>query len=88
MCIRDRNQSIVEVATAEDIGKLPGVSITETLARLPGVAQQRVDGRAQLISIRGEPSIFGVTLLNGQEMASTGDDRAFEYDQFLSLIHI
>lgn len=80
--IKRLNQSIVEVATAEDIGKLPGVSITETLARLPGVAQQRVDGRAQLISIRGEPSIFGVTLLNGQEMASTGDDRAFEYDQF------
>ncbi len=82
IAIKRLNQSVVEVATAEDIGKLPGVSITETLARLPGVAAQRVDGRAQVISIRGMAPAFSVTLLNGQEMVSTGDDRVFEYDQF------
>lgn len=82
IAIKRTNQSVVEVATAEDIGKLPGVSITETLARLPGVAAQRVDGRAQVISIRGMAPAYGVTLLNGQEMVSTGDDRSFEYDQF------
>ncbi len=75
-------ESIVEVVTAEDIGKLPGVSIAESLARLPGVAAQRVDGRAQVISIRGMAPEFSVTLLNGQEMVSSGDDRSFEYDQF------
>ena len=80
--LKEMNQSIVEVATAEDIGKLPGVSITETLARLPGIAAQRVDGRAQVISIRGMAPEFSVTLLNGQEMVSSGDDRSFEYDQF------
>jgi len=80
--LKEINQSIVEVATAEDIGKLPGVSIAETLARLPGVAAQRVDGRAQVISIRGMAPEFSVTLLNGQEMVSSGDDRSFEYDQF------
>ncbi len=80
--LKQFNASIVEVATAEDIGKLPGVSITETLARLPGIAAQRVDGRAQVISIRGMAPEFSVTLLNGQEMVSSGDDRSFEYDQF------
>lgn len=76
--------AIVEVVTAEDIGKLPDVSIAESLARLPGVAAQRVDGRAQVLSIRGMAPKFGVTLLNGREMVSTGDDRSFEYDQFPS----
>ncbi|WP_349322597.1 TonB-dependent receptor [Asticcacaulis sp. MM231] len=76
------SNSIVEVVTAEDIGKLPGLSIAESLARMPGVAAQRVDGRAQVLSIRGLAPKFGVTLLNGQEMVSTGDDRSFEYDQF------
>ncbi|MDE2367887.1 MAG: TonB-dependent receptor [Burkholderiales bacterium] len=76
--------SIVEAVTAEDIGKLPDVSIAESLARLPGVAAQRVDGRAQVLSIRGMAPKFGVTLLNGREMVSTGDDRSFEYDQFPS----
>lgn len=80
--IKRLNESVVEVATAEDIGKLPGVSIAETLARLPGVAAQRVDGRASVISIRGMAPAYGVTLLNGMEMVSTGDDRSFEYDQF------
>jgi len=79
---KKNNESIVEVVTAEDIGKLPGVSIAEALARLPGVAAQRVDGRAQVISIRGMAPEFSVTLLNGQEMVSSGDDRSFEYDQF------
>ncbi len=74
--------SVVEVVTAEDVGKLPGLSIAESLARLPGLAAQRVDGRAQNLSIRGFAPRFAVTLLNGNEMASSGDDRSFEYDQF------
>lgn len=78
------SDSIVEAVSAEDIGKLPDTSIAESLARLPGVAAQRVDGRAQVLSIRGMAPKFGVTLLNGREMASTGDDRSFEYDQFPS----
>lgn len=78
------SNEIVEVISAEDIGKLPGVSIAESLARLPGVAAQRVNGRAQVLSIRGMAPKFGMTLLNGQEMVSTGDDRSFEYDQFPS----
>ncbi len=76
------SNEIVEVVSAEDIGKLPGISIAESLARLPGVAAQRVDGRAQVLSIRGMAPKFGMTLFNGQEMVSTGDDRSFEYDQF------
>ena len=37
------NTSIVEVISAEDIGKLPDVSIAESLARLPGVAQMQIE---------------------------------------------
>jgi iron complex outermembrane receptor protein len=75
---------ITEVVTAEDIGKLPDVSIAESLARLPGLAGQRVQGRAQVISIRGMgPDFVGVTL-NGREQVSTGDNRAVEFDQFPS----
>jgi hypothetical protein len=48
-----RSSSIVEAISAEDIGKLPDVSIAESLARLPGLTAQRLDGRSQVISIRG-----------------------------------
>ncbi|WP_332658309.1 TonB-dependent receptor [Brevundimonas sp.] len=78
------NTSIVEVITAEDIGKLPDVSIAESLARLPGVTSQRLDGRSQLISIRGLGPDFTTALLNGRELVTTGDNRGVEFDQFPS----
>lgn len=76
------SDSIVEAVSSEDIGKLPETSIAEALARLPGLTAQRVNGRDQVISIRGLAPKFGVTLLNGREMVSTGDNRSVEYDQF------
>ncbi len=78
------NTSIVEVISAEDIGKLPDVSIAESLARLPGVTMQRLDGRSQAISIRGLGPDFTTALLNGREMVTTGDNRGVEFDQFPS----
>jgi len=44
---------ILEAISAEDIGKLPDVSIAESLSRLPGLAGQRLNGRSQVISVRG-----------------------------------
>ncbi len=81
---KKKSESIVESVSAEDIGKLPDVSIAESLARLPGLAAQRVNGRAQVISIRGMAPRYAATLLNGREMVSTGDNRSVEYDQFPS----
>ena len=75
---------IVEAVSAEDIGKLPDVSIAESLARLPGLAGQRVGGRAQVIQIRGLSPDFAGTLLNGRAQVTTGDNRSVEYDQFPS----
>lgn len=74
--------SIVEAVFAEDIGKLPDVSIAEALARLPGLTAQRTDGRSQTISIRGLGPDFSTALLNGREQVSTGDNRGVEFDQY------
>ncbi|WP_395337440.1 TonB-dependent receptor [Novosphingobium sp. BL-8H] len=77
-------QQIVESVSAEDIGKLPDASIAESIARLPGLTSQRVNGRSNAISIRGFAPDFSTTLLNGREQTSTGDNRAVEYDQYPS----
>lgn len=82
--IKRNETSIVEAISAEDIGKLPDVSIAESIARLPGLAAQRVNGRAQVISIRGLAPDFTTTLLNGRQQASSGDNRAVEFDQYPS----
>ena len=75
---------IVDSVSAEDVGKLPDVSIADSLARLPGVTAQRIDGRDQKLSIRGLGPDFTTTLLNGREQVTTGDNRGVEFDQYPS----
>ncbi|MEA0624889.1 TonB-dependent receptor [Xanthomonas campestris pv. campestris] len=82
--VKRDSTSIVEAISAEDIGRLPDVSIAESLARLPGLAAQRVAGRAQVISVRSLSPDFSTTLLNGREVVSTGDNRSVEFDQYPS----
>ncbi|HET8764278.1 MAG TPA: TonB-dependent receptor plug domain-containing protein, partial [Rhodanobacter sp.] len=80
---RNSNE-IVEAISAVDIGKLPDASIAESLSRLPGLATQRLDGRANMISIRGFSPDFSGTLLNGREQATVGENRGVDFDQYPS----
>src|SRR5437868_9511709 len=77
-------ETVVESVTSEDIGKLPDNSIAESIARLPGIAAQRNNGRAQIISIRGFGPDFSTTTLNGRQQTTTNDSRAVEFDQYPS----
>ena len=81
---KKRTESVVESVNAEDIGKLPDNSIGESIARLPGLAAQRSNGRANIVSIRGFGPDFSTTTLNGREQTTTNDSRAVEFDQFPS----
>lgn len=78
------NSSIVEAVSAEDIGKLPDVTVAETLGRISGIAVQRskVNGKAAGVSVRGMAPAFGGSLFNGREVASTSDARSPEFDLF------
>lgn len=84
--IKKRTETVVESVNAEDIGKLPDNSIGESIARLPGLAAQRSNGRANILSIRGFGPDFSTTTLNGREQTTTNDSRAVEFDQFPSEI--
>lgn len=82
--VKKNSDQIVESISAEDIGKLPDSSIAESIARLPGIAAQRVNGRATEINIRGLSGDFANALLNGREQVSTGNNRSVEFDQYPS----
>jgi len=82
--VKQEADGIVEAISAEDLGKLPDISIADSIARLPGLAAQRVAGRSSTISIRGLSGDYGTTLLNGREQVSVGDNRTVEFDQFPS----
>ena len=76
--------TIVEAVSAEDIGKLPDTSIADSIARLPGLAAQRIEGRPAAISIRGLGEDYAGSLLNGRQVVSSSEGRSAEYDQFPS----
>jgi iron complex outermembrane receptor protein len=80
------SDTIVDAISAEDIGKLPDSSIAESLARLPGVAGERRNGRVSGISVRGFNENYVGTTLNGRELLGMGDNRGVEYDLYPSEI--
>ncbi len=84
--IKQESSSIVEALSAEDIGKLPDTSIAESLARLPGLAGERVNGRTSGVSVRGFNEDYVATTLNGRELLGIGDNRGVEYDLYPSEI--
>ncbi|KQZ40092.1 TonB-dependent receptor [Duganella sp. Root1480D1] len=79
---RDAN-SIVEVITAEDIGKFPDKNVADALQRVPGVVVTRSGGEGKNVSVRGLSSELTLTQLNGNYIAtaeSNGDpSRSFNY---------
>lgn len=80
------SSNVVEAVSAEDIGKLPDSSIAESIARLPGITAQRLDGRASRVSIRGFGENESATTFNGREQVSIGDNRGVEFDLYPSEI--
>src|SRR5258708_33362242 len=79
--MKEPSNDIIETISAEDLGKLPDLSIADSLARLPGLAAQRTDGRSNFISIRGFAADFSGTTFACREHASTSGNRGREFDQ-------
>jgi iron complex outermembrane receptor protein len=81
--VKQHSDTIVEVITSEDIGKLPDESIADSLARLPGLSSQRDNnGRWQDISVDGLPPSMSTTLFNGFMQATTDNNRVTQFDQY------
>lgn len=57
--------SVVDGISAEDIGKLPDVTISDSLQRIPGIQIRRSAGEGSSVNIRGLPQV--VTQLNGEQ---------------------
>ena len=84
IAIKRNSDAIVEAVSAEQIGKLPGVSIADALGRLPGLGVQTVDGRPQVLTIHGLGPDFSTALVNGGQQVSTSNNRDVQFDQYPS----
>ncbi|MFT4953943.1 MAG: iron complex outermembrane receptor protein [Brevundimonas sp.] len=66
---RDSN-SIIDVVTAEDVGRFPSSNVAEAITIIPGVTIDREFGQGEKVSILGTDPALNRTLLNGQTVAS------------------
>ncbi|MEP7704424.1 TonB-dependent receptor [Paraglaciecola sp. 25GB23A] len=72
----------VEIISTDDLGALPDVTITDALARLPGITADRDRGNASRISIRGMGPRLNMATMNGREIVSGEPSRDVRYEQF------
>lgn len=78
---RKRNaNAVIEVITAEDIGKFPDKNIADSLQRVPGVVISRSGGEGSTVSIRGLSSDLTFTQLNGNFIASSPGEPSRSFD--------
>lgn len=64
------SDAIVDVITAEDVGKFPATNVAEAMTMIPGVTIDRLFGQGERVSILGTDPALNRTLLNGQSVAS------------------
>jgi iron complex outermembrane recepter protein len=69
--IKRDETAIVDAISAEDIGKLPDVTVADALQRIAGIQVQRSAGEGSTVNIRSLPQV--VTLLNGEQYLAPGN---------------
>ncbi len=77
--IKQNSEQIVDSIVAEDIGKLPDITASASLARVPGVQVTRAAGEAADVQVRGLPNL--TTTYNGRELF-TAENRSVALQDF------
>ncbi|UTW44195.1 TonB-dependent receptor [bacterium SCSIO 12696] len=78
---------IVNVVAADGIGKLPDRNAAEAVQRIPGVSIERDQGEGRFVAVRGLPSQWASTTLNGDRLPTAEEEtitRATAFDFFPS----
>lgn len=90
--------AVVDVISAEDVGKFPTENVAESLQRVTGVQISRLRGEGQNVTIRGLPTEFTLVQLNGRTLtsalgpSSSGISRSFDFSilpsEFVSSLEV
>lgn len=70
--------SVVDAISAEDIGKLPDITIADSLQRVSGIQIRRSAGEGSAVNVRGLPQVS--TQLNGEQFISAGSITTLQPD--------
>ena len=79
--IKRNSEQIVDAIVAEDIGKLPDITVSDTAARIPGIQVERAGGEASRVLLRGLDRNYYTTTYNGREIF-TAETRSVALQDF------
>jgi TonB-dependent receptor len=79
--IKRNSEQIVDAIVAEDIGKLPDITVSDTAARIPGIQVERTGGEASRVLLRGLDRNYYTTTYNGREIF-TAETRSVALQDF------
>jgi TonB-dependent receptor len=79
--IKRNSDQVVDAIVAEDIGKLPDTTVSDTAARIPGVEVERNGGEASRVLLRGLDRTYYTTTYNGREIF-TAETRSVALQDF------
>lgn len=81
------SNKIINVISADGIGKLPDRNAAEAVQRIPGVSIERDQGEGRFVAVRGLPSQWSSSSLNGDRLPTAEEEtttRATAFDFFPS----
>jgi len=79
--IKRNSPQVVDAVVAEDIGKLPDITVSDTAARIPGVQVERAGGEANRVLLRGLDNVYYTTTYNSRELF-TAETRSVALQDF------
>ena len=84
MALKRGASGVMDVISAEDMGKFPDTNLAESLQRITGVSVSRSNGEGSQITVRGFGPDFNLITLNGRQMPGTGNSRSYSLENLSS----
>ena len=80
------SDNLVDVVSADAIGRFPDTNLADSLGRLPGVSVERDQGRARYLNFRGAPRRYTAIAFDGIDIPGTENGRIPRFDSYPSVI--
>ena len=78
--------NLMDVVSADTIGRFPDQNLADSLGRLPGLAIERDQGQARFINLRGAPFRYTSIAFDGINVPGADNGRVPRFDSFPSVI--
>ena len=78
--------NVLDVISADTIGRFPDQNLADSLGRLPGIAIERDQGQARFINFRGAPFRWTAIAFDGIDVLGAENGRIPRFDSFPSVI--